>query len=107
MKDASAALFISKKYLEKISRDLQQKNIIITVRGPKGGYKLSENIKQLTAFDLYNALEGDIEDGKCFENGTCITKSCNVKDFLEEINLEIKRSMLKKRIIDIFTGGTQ
>ncbi len=104
MKDASEHLFISKKYLEKISRDLQGKNIIITIRGPQGGYMLNRDFKKFTAFDLYNALEGEIASGKCFENNDCIIKSCNVKNFLEDINSEIKNILLKKRIVDIFKG---
>ena len=107
MKDASEKLFISKKYLEKISRDLQENNLIITLRGPKGGYLLNKNFEKFTTFDLYTALEGNIEDEKCFEDEICIVKSCNVKDFLGEVNREIKNILQKKKIIDVFHGGNQ
>ena len=49
---------ISTPYLEQILNALKKKNFVKSVRGPQGGYVLSQKPSEITLEDLFCALEG-------------------------------------------------
>ena len=104
MADVSENLKISKKYLEKIVKQFTQNNVIKTHRGPQGGYALTDNFKKLSVYDVYKILEGDVEEGKCYESTFCLTFHCSIKDFLDELNQNIINYMKQKNIESLFKG---
>lgn len=73
---------ISEKYLEQLFFALRKKNILETVRGPKGGYFIAKDFNELYAGEIVRAVEGDLAlvpcvktDGICdFNLSDCIAK---------------------------------
>ncbi len=79
MKEISENQHIPDKYLAKILGRLVKSGIVVSVRGPAGGYILAKEPETLNLRNVYEAIEGDIhiidcmdEDGPCalFENCT-------------------------------------
>ena len=69
-------------YLEQIFSKLKSKGIVSSTRGPGGGYSLTKNKKEISIYDIINAVEENTElvrcghkkDGGCMPNATkCIT----------------------------------
>jgi Rrf2 family protein len=56
----SESLEISKIYLEQIFAQLKKANIIISVKGPQGGYRLAKSPEAITAFDVLSAIEDSV-----------------------------------------------
>lgn len=52
-------------FLSKITQSLVQNGILRTYRGPRGGVTLAVSSKELTLFDVVNAIEGDALFNKC------------------------------------------
>jgi Rrf2 family protein len=50
-------LSISKIYLEQVFAQLKKANILSSVKGPKGGYRLAKNPEETTAWDVLTAIE--------------------------------------------------
>jgi Rrf2 family protein len=50
-------LKISKIYLEQVFAQLKKANILNSVKGPKGGYRLAKNPGETTAWDVLSAVE--------------------------------------------------
>ncbi len=76
---------LSELYLEQLFRDLKKAELIISVRGPKGGYMLAKGPNEITVGDAVRALEGPLgpvdcvlenkgNDDCCSKEGNCITK---------------------------------
>jgi Rrf2 family protein len=55
-------LKISKIYLEQVFAQLKKANILNSVKGPKGGYRLAKNPEETTAWDVLTAVELSITE---------------------------------------------
>lgn len=55
----------SENYLEQIFVLLRKKNIVESIRGAQGGYKLSKDASQITAGDIIRATEGEVSVVPC------------------------------------------
>lgn len=51
---------ISEHYLEQLMGSLRKARLVVSVRGAQGGYKLTENPRNITVGDVIRALEGPI-----------------------------------------------
>jgi Rrf2 family protein len=81
-KDITANQGIPSSYLENILIDLRDYGLVTTIRGPKGGFRLSRAPEQITMYDIIHALRGTdalnaecLEEGyDCAKKGSCITR---------------------------------
>lgn len=64
-------LNISKNYLEQLFSILRKKDIVKSVRGAQGGYKLARDLKDITAGDVIRAVEGPLSPVACIDEGKC------------------------------------
>lgn len=61
IKDIAAKNSLSSQYLGQIFNILVKSNIVHSVRGKNGGYELSREPSQITALELIEILEGELE----------------------------------------------
>lgn len=84
IKDISDRQRISPRYLEQIFQKLKKVGILGSKRGPKGGYFLLKEPKDITVYDIISSTEGPIELVFCVgedeEGETCTALECNLKD---------------------------
>lgn len=59
---------ISIRYLEQLLNKLKKFGFVKSIRGPKGGYILAKNPKEIRLSDLLLTLEGQITPVKCTIN---------------------------------------
>lgn len=74
--EISKNLDISDNYLEQLIRLLKKANIVKSVRGPKGGYKLNRNFDEITVGEIIRILEGDTNFTGCLEDGGHCDDKC-------------------------------
>lgn len=68
---------VPENYLERVLRKLRKAQLIESVQGRKGGYRLSRAPKKITAKEILETLEGNLFPYKCFcgcDSGTCLTR---------------------------------
>lgn len=72
---------ISNKYLEQLIAILKASGLVVSIRGPKGGYKLSRKPEEITLSEVFRVLEGPItmfdclvDKNFCTRCGDCLTK---------------------------------
>lgn len=111
--DISKTEGISVSYLEQLLNRLMHGGLIESVRGPKGGYKLSRLPKNITVGEIVKKLEGSIAPVHCIKVDKKIRSVCKKENFcvprivwarlanaidecLESITLEDLRSEAKK-----------
>ena len=102
LKDISERQEISIKYLEQITSLLSKFGLLLSVRGPQGGYKLAKMPAQYTIGEILRITEGNLAPVTCLETeeNTCPRKencptltlweglSKMVNNYLDGITLE-------------------
>ena len=92
---------ISLSYLEQLFSKLRQKQLVSSVRGPGGGYKLGKSRAEISVSMIIDAVNESVDvrrctgKGGCQEDGTqCLTHSLweqlsdRITSFLDGITLE-------------------
>ncbi len=83
IKDISERQRISPRYLEQIFQRLKKAGILGSKRGPKGGYFLLKDPKDITIYEIITCTEGPIELVFCVgedeEGGSCDATMCEMK----------------------------
>ena len=81
---------ISLSYLEQLFALLRKNNLVSGIRGPGGGYKLSDEPENITIAQIINAINSDVEQKEASERkdeviwSTFSAKLCN---YLETVTL--------------------
>lgn len=94
LKDISLRQQISPKYLEQIVKGLCEAKMIISSRGPQGGYKLARHPSEYTAGEILRAIEGELAPVACLDNkpNACERyKICNTIPFWEGLYNQINK----------------
>ncbi|MCL1998345.1 MAG: Rrf2 family transcriptional regulator [Turicibacter sp.] len=89
---------ISEDYLEQLLSSLKSSGIVTSVRGAKGGYKLSRAADDITVGEAIRALEGALYPVECIENddyecpgASC--KNCNTKPVWEKLYTSVSETL--------------
>ena len=97
---------ISYQYLEQIFLDLKKDELVVSVRGARGGYTLARHPEEITVGDIIRTLEGPIgpvdcvkeEDGKnCERSSVCVSR--NVWEKLRDRMTEVLDDFTLKDLI--------
>jgi Rrf2 family iron-sulfur cluster assembly transcriptional regulator len=97
--DISARQEISLSYLEQLFAKLRRRGLVLSVRGPGGGYQLSRPVAQIYAAQIVDAVDETTDatncggDANCRDGGMCLTHylwadlSAQIHGFLNGISL--------------------
>lgn len=95
LKSIADRLSISENYLEQLMALLRKNNLVISVRGAQGGYKLAKAPNEMTIGEILRALEGSLaptectgnEHTVCHHNDKCVTRAVweKIRDSINEV----------------------
>lgn len=97
--DISERQAISLSYLEQLFSKLRKNGLVISVRGPGGGYRLGKCSAQIAVADVISAVNESVDATKCHGKGNCqggeqcLTHSLwqglsqRIEEFLQNITL--------------------
>lgn len=103
----SEQLKTSPTYSQKLLRRLVSENLIASVPGAKGGFKLQKNPEEIRIYDIYLAVEGHqslysssgiLDDLLELEEERC---SCLLTDLMDEAESEWKKVLKRQTIADL------
>ena len=69
--DISERQGISISYLEQLFAKLRKNELVSSVRGPGGGYRLSRPADQVFVASIIDAVDEQVDATRCGGNGTC------------------------------------
>lgn len=84
IEEIASAQNIPQNYLEHLLIKLKKANLVVSIRGKNGGYKLKIPANSIKVMDLIKGLEGNV---RIFENSET---SQTLKIFWEEIEIKFK-----------------
>jgi Rrf2 family protein len=102
-KDISEAYHIPLQLLAKILQRLTKVGLLRSHAGMNGGYELSKDPKEITAFEVIHAIDGPLFITSCITvSGSCdLNAICTIKEPLHRVNESISDLLRSLRISDL------
>lgn len=97
--DISERQGISISYLEQLFAKLRRRELVVSIRGPGGGYRLADDAAKISVSSVIDAVDESVDatrcggQGDCQEGTTCLTHhlwsdlSDRIHQFLTDITL--------------------
>ena len=92
---------IPARYLENILQELVHKNILKGTRGPKGGYSLAKEKRNVSLIDIYNVILSMEKKEKYFNTQTEVGSKI-IMPFVSDISNKIIISLQSKTLEDLY-----
>ena len=102
-KDIAEAYHIPPPLLAKILQRLTKVGLLKSHAGMNGGYALSRDAREISAFEVIRAIDGPLFITSCITlHGSCdLTDSCTIKEPLQRVNDSISDVLKNIRISDL------
>lgn len=98
---------ISLSYLEQLFSRLRKAGMVIGVRGPGGGYKLSRTAKEINVADIITAVDEPIDSTKCGGKGDCQDgQPCLTHDLWMGLSDQIRTYLKSISLEEVLQGET-
>ena len=100
----SQAIGITYPFFIKIANQLKRKGFLNAVQGRNGGYRIADETGNISIYDIFLAIEGDLQINRCLQpNHTCSQgeiEDCPVHHFFAGMQGNIIDNMKSKTIAD-------
>jgi len=105
--DISRRQEISLSYLEQLFAKLRQANLVASVRGPGGGYRLNRGSEAINIAEIIDAVNESVDATNCGGKGNCQNgEVCLTHHLWSELSREI-HSFLGRISLQKLTGSHQ
>lgn len=94
---------LSIKYLESLMAAMKKTGIVSSTRGCKGGYRLEKEASDITLYDIYKALEGELQLTPCMKNEVnCDLKlDCTTQQIWNQLNDKFIQAMKSFTLVEM------
>ena len=97
-------IHVSEAHLAKVLQRLARADLVISSRGPRGGFTLNGDPKDISLLSVYEAVEGVLNPAGClFSVPVCRGDDCIFGNLLREKSEEI-RSYMGEKTLDQLTS---
>lgn len=98
---------ISLSYLEQLFAKLRRNEIVTSTRGPGGGYKLKNNVDEISVSDIILAVDESCKVVDCADSDGCHGDyQCLTHDLWQELSNEIRSFLDGITLSEIMSQGT-
>jgi Rrf2 family protein len=103
LKEIARRQEISEKYLEQIMRQLRAQGYVNSKKGSCGGYFLAKPPREITVYDLVQAMEGPLVLVACIDNPQACSRLniCAARDVWSRFNDHIARELSSTTLADL------
>jgi len=91
----------------KVLQDLKRAGFIHSIQGARGGYRLEQNLEDISLGDLMTALDGPILSVKCVGTGASNCKNaaaCNIRHFAKRVGVQLQHFYHTISLKDVANG---
>ncbi|MCP5161727.1 MAG: Fe-S cluster assembly transcriptional regulator IscR [Hahellaceae bacterium] len=100
--DISRRQDISLSYLEQLFAKLRRQELVSSVRGPGGGYRLGRPEKDITIAQVVDAVNESIDTTRCHSQGDCQAgEKCLTHHLWSDLSLQIHEFLGKISLHDL------
>ena len=102
--EISEAMACSSHHVAKVMQMMAKLGFIASKRGVNGGFVVSRNLSQISLMDVYEAVEGKLDESTCIApSKTCPFGSCLLCGVKKDMN-EHLANILRSRTLDTLQG---
>lgn len=106
--EVAAGLGIAAPTVSKILKMLVRKNLVASVLGAKGGYRLARHPKEISVAEIINAMDGPISITECSGTTICEREStCTTRSNWQGINHIIQDALGKVNLAEMIAPKPQ
>ena len=100
--DISVRQGISLSYLEQLFAKMRRNKLVVSTRGPGGGYSLGSAPEQVCIADVINAVDEEMQVAdKDVTNGSASYEPCLTEQLWEELSAEIENYLTTISLADM------
>ncbi len=89
-------------HLAKVFQRLGKAGLVVSERGPKGGFVLARPPGEITLLEVYEAIEGPFATRGCLlAKGQCPFSSCVFGELLRDFTLRLRVYLSSHRLSDV------
>ena len=104
--DISIRQGISLSYLEQLFAKMRRNKLVVSTRGPGGGYSLGGSPDQVCIADVINAVDEEIQVAdKDVVNGSPSYEPCLTEQLWQELSTEIENYLTTISLADMMRNG--
>ncbi len=102
VREVSEIVCASQAHMAKVLQTLARAGLLESVRGPKGGFRLSRPREEITLLQVLEAIDGKFDPPGCLmSSSVCGQMGCIFDDLLLRINGEVREYMSSRNLEDI------
>ncbi len=101
-KQAADELFVSEAHLSKVLQRLGKVNLVLSTRGPGGGFRLANPASETILLEVYEAIDGKLDEDNCLlNNKACRRENCILGGLNESLNSQIRNYLANTTLHDL------
>ena len=102
LKEIAEKFNISEHHLSKVLQRLAKEGFIKSSKGPKGGFSIVNEYKNITFLEIYEIMEGKIKRQNClFNSNPNNCEKCIMNNLIDEMNEKLIDFMKNRKISDV------
>lgn len=104
--DISERQGISLSYLEQLFSKMRRNNLVCSVRGPGGGYKLSRNSTDICVAEIVDSVDETLDATRCAGKADCHQgKICLTHELWSDLSIQIHQFLSEIDLASIIARG--
>ena len=101
VKEISTKFEISDNHLSKVLQRFVKEGILVSEKGPRGGFTLNKDFENMSLLNVYEIFEGKFKCRKClFNNRENNCEECIMSDFVTDTDNRFIEYMTNRKISD-------
>ncbi len=104
--DICANQDIPLNYLEQIFSKLKRANIVFSIKGPGGGYKLSNSSDKISIENIIDAVDENLKMTRCSKDKNCRKNgiNCQTHTLWKGLSIQIRNYFASISVADVVNG---
>lgn len=91
----------SKHHIGKVLQRLVKDGFLQSNRGPTGGFSIKKEPAEVTVYDVYRSIEGEVDLGECpYEDKVCPLDMCLRDNIIKKMSLNFVEYLKANKIAD-------
>jgi Rrf2 family protein len=103
VRDIAEKLGASEHHLAKVMQRLTKAGLVVSVRGPRGGFMLSKQAESANLLDVFVSVDGPVKRSECLLGlCQCVAPPCILDKTLDEVNRLVVEQLKKVALNQYF-----
>lgn len=107
-KELAETLSVSEAHLAKVMQRLAKRGLVLSTRGPGGGFQLGMNKDNVPLLEIFEAIEGPFRPSNCLLGGAfCGGRKCVFGELIRNVNEKVLTYLSETRLgelADVYEG---